>query len=71
MKYISNKILKINLNSKKNQDELIAEEKLRKYLGGCALGAKILYDEVPPDVNWDDNKNRLINDRTAGFHAVS
>src|SRR5205823_7045537 len=32
----------------------------RMWLGGTGLGAKILYDEVPAGVEWDDPDNRLI-----------
>ena len=60
MKYLSNKILRIDLSSEKFQEEIIEEEILRKFVGGCALGAKILYDEVLPNINWDDHGNRLI-----------
>lgn len=60
MKYISDKILRIDLNSECVREEFIPETVLRKFIGGCALGAKILYDEVPPRINWDDHRNRLI-----------
>jgi aldehyde:ferredoxin oxidoreductase len=33
---------------------------LRKWVGGAGIGARILYDEVPPGVQWDDPTNRLI-----------
>ncbi len=33
---------------------------MRAYLGGIGLGAKILFDEVPPDVTWDHPDNRLV-----------
>jgi len=36
------------------------EAVLRKYVGGAALGAKYLYDEVPPGVAWSDPDNRII-----------
>ena len=32
----------------------------RTYLGGVGLGAKILWEEVPPEVTWDHPENRLI-----------
>ncbi|MFC1820133.1 aldehyde ferredoxin oxidoreductase N-terminal domain-containing protein [Thermodesulfobacteriota bacterium] len=53
-------ILRINL-SKKDITTFYPEEGfLRKYIGGTTLGIKIIYDEVPPDVNWDDPDNRLF-----------
>jgi aldehyde:ferredoxin oxidoreductase len=60
VKYISDKILRIDLNSECVREEFIPETVLRKFIGGCALGSKILYDEVPPRINWDDHRNRLI-----------
>ncbi len=33
---------------------------LRMFLGGTGLGAKFLYDEVPPGTAWSDPSNRLI-----------
>jgi aldehyde:ferredoxin oxidoreductase len=35
-------------------------EEMRTYVGGVGLGAKILYDEVPPEVGWDHPENRLV-----------
>ena len=32
----------------------------RAYLGGTCLGAKILYEEVPPAVSWSDPENRIV-----------
>ena len=37
-----------------------SEKDRREYLGGIGLGAKILYDEVGPKVQWDHPDNRLI-----------
>jgi aldehyde:ferredoxin oxidoreductase len=36
------------------------EETLRKFVGGTGIGAKILYDEVPPNIDWSSPDNRLI-----------
>jgi aldehyde:ferredoxin oxidoreductase len=33
---------------------------LRKYIGGAALGIKLVYDEVPPGIEWSDPENRLF-----------
>ncbi len=33
---------------------------LKKWVGGVGLGAKVLYDEVPPGLEWSDPENRLI-----------
>jgi len=56
----SGKTLRVNLS----QRQLIIEDEdpavLRKYLGGMGLGAKILYEEVPPGVQWFNPENRII-----------
>lgn len=36
------------------------EAMLKQYLGGMALGAKILYDNVPNGVKWSDPENYII-----------
>ncbi len=54
------KILRVDLTNERIWTEEITEDTARKYLGGTGLGAKILYEEVPPNVNWDDPENRLI-----------
>ncbi len=40
----------INLTDGKVTEEVYDEAFLRKYLGGTALGVKLLYDEVPRDI---------------------
>ena len=59
-KAFSAHILRLDLNEKRGSKEDIDSRTLRRYLGGCILGAKYLYDEVPFDVEWADPKNRLI-----------
>ncbi|MCH8882375.1 MAG: hypothetical protein IIA41_02625 [SAR324 cluster bacterium] len=54
------KILRVNLTTGQSWTEELSHEEWRTYLGGVALGAKILYDEVPPEVEWDHPDNRLI-----------
>jgi len=54
------KILRVDLNEEKITEEEIDEATLRKFVGGTGLGAKIMYDEVPAGVEWDDPENRLI-----------
>jgi len=56
----SSKILRVDLNEMKGLKEDIDSLTLRRYLGGCILGAKYLYDEVPFDAAWSDPENRLI-----------
>ena len=40
--------------------EPIDDAVLRKYIGGYALAAKYLYEEVPTDVSWHSPENRLM-----------
>jgi aldehyde:ferredoxin oxidoreductase len=54
------KILRVDLTSGKTWTLPWSQEEMRLYLGGAALGAKILWDEVPAEVGWDHLENRLI-----------
>ena len=51
------KTLRINLTDGKVSEDVYSEDFLRKYLGGTALGVKLLYDEVPRDIEFDDPMN--------------
>jgi aldehyde:ferredoxin oxidoreductase len=54
------KILRIDLSSLKLCEEELSFKKIEKYVGGTGVGARYLYDEVPPGVEWNDPANRLI-----------
>src|SRR4030042_5951276 len=54
------KVLRIDLTSGSIQEEPLETEMAEKYLGGSGFGTKYLYDEVPPGVEWDDPRNRII-----------
>jgi len=54
------KLLRINLTTKTYQIDPIDEKDLELLLGGAALGAKILLDEVPPKVDPLSPENKLI-----------
>jgi aldehyde:ferredoxin oxidoreductase len=54
------KILRVDLTTRETSIEDLDERTARKYLGGTGLGAKILYEEVPPGVEWSDPENRVI-----------
>ena len=56
----SGKISRVDLTSRVITVEQIDEQFARKYVGGSGFGAKYLYDEVAPDVEWDSPENRLI-----------
>jgi len=53
-------ILRVDLTSGKICSQPWSPEEMRLYLGGAALGAKILWDEVSAEVGWDHPENRLI-----------
>ncbi|MQG00294.1 MAG: hypothetical protein FI727_05565 [SAR202 cluster bacterium] len=54
------KILRVDLTTGDIWTEEIDPDFAREYVGGAALGAKILWDEVPKEVDWDHPDNRLI-----------
>ncbi|MFC1898823.1 aldehyde ferredoxin oxidoreductase family protein [Chloroflexota bacterium] len=54
------KILRVNLTTEVLTEEVLDEATLRKWVGGAGFGAKYLYEEVPPEVQWDDPENRII-----------
>jgi aldehyde:ferredoxin oxidoreductase len=53
-------LLRVDLSSGRTWSVEWTPEEMRTYLGGVGLGAKILYDEVPPEATWDHPENRLI-----------
>ncbi|HLC22958.1 MAG TPA: aldehyde ferredoxin oxidoreductase C-terminal domain-containing protein, partial [Dehalococcoidia bacterium] len=54
------KVLRVNLTDEHISEEVLDEATLRKWVGGVGFGARYLYDEVPPGVEWNDPENRLI-----------
>jgi aldehyde:ferredoxin oxidoreductase len=54
------KIMRVDLGKGRIDVEEISNETARKYVGGTGLGAKYLYEEVPPGVEWSDPKNRMM-----------
>jgi len=54
------KMLRVDLSKKRIREEELDERMLKKWVGGVGLGAKYLYDEVAPGVEWSDSQNRLI-----------
>jgi aldehyde:ferredoxin oxidoreductase len=53
-------ILRVDLTNERIWTQPLSPQDYRQYLGGVGIGAKILYEEVPPDVPWDHPENRLI-----------
>ncbi|MEE8413624.1 MAG: aldehyde ferredoxin oxidoreductase N-terminal domain-containing protein, partial [Dehalococcoidales bacterium] len=54
------KLLRVDLTKASFSNEVLDESELRKYIGGSGFGARYLYQEVPPGVEWYDPENRLI-----------
>ena len=54
------KILRVDLTSGTCSDEQLQPELAENYLGGTGFGVEYLYREVPPGVEWDDPRNRII-----------
>ena len=54
------KILMVDLSGSKTWTEDLDFSTVKKWVGGVGLGAKYLYQEVPPGVEWSDPQNRLI-----------
>src|SRR5262245_57737932 len=53
-------LLRVDLATQQSWAQPFDAAFARKYVGGAGFGARILYDEVPPDVAWDASRNRLI-----------
>ncbi|HUU80244.1 MAG TPA: aldehyde ferredoxin oxidoreductase family protein [Acidobacteriota bacterium] len=54
------RILRINLTAGSISEEVIPEDKIRKYLGGVGVATSYLYDEVPAGVDPLGAENKLI-----------
>jgi len=54
------RILRVNLSNGQIAINKLDEEDLKKYVGGTGIGAKFLYEEVPPGVEWFHPENRII-----------
>ncbi|UCG65509.1 MAG: hypothetical protein JSW12_00165 [Deltaproteobacteria bacterium] len=54
------RILRVDLTNEKITEEDLDEATLKKYVGGASLGAKYLYAEVPPEVEWSSPENRIM-----------
>jgi len=54
------RILRVDLTKRQTRVEHLDNEASRKYLGGLGLGARFLYNEVPPGIEWSSPENRLV-----------
>jgi aldehyde:ferredoxin oxidoreductase len=52
--------LRVDLSSGRIWSEQLDAETHRAYVGGTGYGTKVLYDEVPPGVEWSDPANRVV-----------
>ena len=57
---MNGKIARVNLTEKTVKIEDLDEQVIKKYLGGLGIAMRILYDEVPPEVEPLDPANKLI-----------
>lgn len=55
-----NQILKVDLTREQCTAETLDQSTLRSYPGGSSIGARFLYDEIPPSADWSSPENRLI-----------
>jgi aldehyde:ferredoxin oxidoreductase len=54
------KILRVDLSAGRTRVEELDRSFVEKWVGGVGFGAKYLYEEVVPGVNWSHPQNRLI-----------
>ncbi len=54
------KILRVDLDTESVKPEGIPEELYQKFIGGRGLSTKLLYDELPKDLDPWDSKNEVI-----------
>jgi len=54
------RLIRVDLTNKKVTEEVLDQEIVRKYVGGTGFGARILYNEVAPGVEWAHPENRMI-----------
>lgn len=60
MKSVSNKLLRVNLTTGEHSEYPIPDELFRKYMGGRSLGARLLYDLLPPNTDPLSEQNVLL-----------
>jgi len=54
------KILRVDLSNTGIGTDDLDLKTVEKWVGGVGFGAKYLFEEVPPGVEWDDPENRLV-----------
>ncbi|UWG96339.1 hypothetical protein LPY66_15750 [Dehalobacter sp. DCM] len=53
-------LLRIDVTDNTVLKEELSHDFVHNWVGGTCMGAKIVYDEVPISVNWNDSANRLV-----------
>jgi aldehyde:ferredoxin oxidoreductase len=53
-------LLRVDLSQGQVYKQALTADFARTWVGGTGFGAKILYDEVPAEIQWDDPANRVI-----------
>ncbi|KPK87781.1 MAG: hypothetical protein AMJ94_16435 [Deltaproteobacteria bacterium SM23_61] len=53
-------VLRVDLSGGQVKAEPLRDDLIEKYVGGTGIGARLLYEEVPPGVEWNDPKNRMF-----------
>lgn len=54
------RMLRVELSRGEISTEELNQSFIEKWVGGAGFGARYLYEEVPPGVQWSDPENRLI-----------
>ena len=54
------RLLRLDLTGGRITEDSLDGNTLKKYVGGTGLGAKILYEEVAPEIDWSSPENRLV-----------
>jgi len=60
VKGYAGKFLRVDLSDGSLVDEVFDEATLRRYLGGTGMGAKVLYEEVPRDIEFSNPRNVAV-----------
>jgi len=60
VKGYAGKYLRVDLSDGSLVDEVYDEATLRMHLGGTGMGAKVLYEEVPRDIEFSDLRNVAV-----------
>ncbi|HET6494429.1 MAG TPA: aldehyde ferredoxin oxidoreductase C-terminal domain-containing protein [Thermoleophilia bacterium] len=54
------KLLRVDLTAGTTTVEPLSQGYIETWVGGVGFGARILHEEVPPGVEWDDPENRMV-----------